>query len=198
MAYIDDYLTVEEARNYAKIDSDVDDDELVDVIAAASRAVDRHCRRSFGLADAVSELKYAARYDRDECGWVVDTHDFQTTTGLIVAVNGTTISSDDYVLAPDDAVLRGRPYERIILTGSHSACGEAREVSVTAKWGWTTVPRAVKMAVKLQGNRVHWRRDAPQGVAGSPQTGSEIRLLDSLDVDAMHVLRDYVKLAMPA
>jgi hypothetical protein len=41
----------------------------------------------------------------------------------------------------------------------------------------------VLAAAKLQCARWNFRRDAPAGVAGSPDQGSEIRLLSRLDPD---------------
>jgi hypothetical protein len=59
---------------------------------------------------------------------------------------------------------------------------------VVAQWGWTAVPAQVIAAAKLQSNRWNKRRNSPLGVAGSPEQGSEIRLLARLDPDVATVL----------
>jgi hypothetical protein len=64
-------------------------------------------------------------------------------------------------------------------------------VKVTALWGWTAVPVAVKQATLLQASRFFSRRHSPYGVAGSPELGSEIRLLARVDPDVGVSLRDY-------
>jgi hypothetical protein len=65
---------------------------------------------------------------------------------------------------------------------------------VTAVWGWTAVPTSVKQATLLQASRFHKRRHAPFGVAGSPEMGSEIRLLSRVDPDVSVALRDFNRL----
>jgi hypothetical protein len=56
-------------------------------------------------------------------------------------------------------------------------------VRVTALWGWSAVPPAIEQATLLQASRLLIRRDSPYGVAGSPEAGTEIRLLARLDPD---------------
>lgn len=48
---------------------------------------------------------------------------------------------------------------------------------------FSPVPKPVSIATKLQASRWYKRRDAPFGVAGSPELGSELRLLPKLDPD---------------
>jgi hypothetical protein len=64
-------------------------------------------------------------------------------------------------------------------------------VQVTATWGWTAVPATIKKATLLQASRFYKRRDAPFGVAGSPDMGSEMRLLAKVDPDVEVMLGDY-------
>jgi len=59
---------------------------------------------------------------------------------------------------------------------------------VVSQWGWTAVPAQVPGAARIQLSRFDWRRDAPAGIAGSPDSGSEIRLLAKLDPDAIKAL----------
>ena len=54
----------------------------------------------------------------------------------------------------------------------------------SAKWGWSAVPAAAHSATLLQMARIIKRRDAPFGVAGSPDMGNELRLLAQMDPDA--------------
>jgi hypothetical protein len=48
---------------------------------------------------------------------------------------------------------------------------------------FSPVPAEVKLATELQASRWAKRRDAPFGVAGSPELGSELRILAKLDPD---------------
>jgi hypothetical protein len=45
----------------------------------------------------------------------------------------------------------------------------------------------------LQASRLDFRRVAPAGVAGSPETGSEVRLLARVDPDVAVSLKDYIR-----
>jgi len=55
------------------------------------------------------------------------------------------------------------------------------------------VPTTVKQATLLQASRVFARREAPFGVAGSPDMGSELRLLEKVDPDVAVMLVPYVR-----
>lgn len=52
-------------------------------------------------------------------------------------------------------------------------------------------PEPVKLAAMIQASRLSKRRDSPFGVAGSPEFGSELRLLSKLDPDVETLLRPY-------
>lgn len=54
------------------------------------------------------------------------------------------------------------------------------------------IPSAVKQACLIQASRFFTRRYAPFGVAGSPDSGSEIRLLAKVDVDVAVILGPYI------
>jgi hypothetical protein len=60
---------------------------------------------------------------------------------------------------------------------------ERNGVTISAVWGWDEVPTTVEQATLLQASRFHARRFSPYGVAGSPEAGSEMRLLAKLDPD---------------
>jgi hypothetical protein len=61
-------------------------------------------------------------------------------------------------------------------------------VEVRATFGWTAIPDLVISATLLQAGRFASRRDSPYGIAGSPDTGSELRLLDKVDPDVAVML----------
>lgn len=200
MAWQPDYLTVDAAARYLRIDDDADNDELADAIAAASRGIDDHCNRQFGKVAAATTFYYKARQDYDTREWRVDIDDLHSSANLVVVVNGTTISSAGYELRPSNAVAKGKPYTLLAFTGGAEALpsGKEGEVAITSpNWGWPAVPTAVRMACKIQLSRVNWRRGAPAGIAGSPDSGSEIRLLAKLDPDAINALRGFRRSRRP-
>jgi hypothetical protein len=122
-----------------------------------------------------------------------------TTTGLAIAAD---LDDDDehehtvadgYVLRPRNAGATARPWTELLIRPSAAAGLSSADgaVEVTAAWGWSAVPAAVAEACLLQASRLVQRRDAPFGVAGSPETGSEVRLLARVDPDVAVTLGPY-------
>ena len=185
MTWAPDYVAASDLKSFLRIGDTVDDVEVDFAIAAASRAIDRAANRQFGLEAAPVQRAYTARWDKARCKYVVDIDDLMTVTGLIVTVD---VTETTYTLHPSNADLDGRPWTQIVLDGG--TCTEDG-VSVTAQFGWTAVPDAVKQATLLQASRFFKRRDAAFGVAGSPELGSELRLLAKVDPDVDVVLGPY-------
>lgn len=197
MAWRPDYITSDELKSELKIEDTDDDAWIALVIGAASRAVDRHTRRQFGLADAPVERFYAdALYRVGRSRWVLDIDDLMTVTGLAVAIGGSAVTGS--VLEPRNAAADGKPWTRLVLADGVPGVWPTDDpaVAVTARWGWTAVPTAVKAATMLQASRFYARRDSPYGVAGSPDLGSEVRLLSKVDPDVAVSLADYVRPAV--
>lgn len=189
MAWAPDYVTVDDLTDFVRITDDDDDAQAALAIAAASRAIDRLCRRQFGLVAAPEVRYYRPKWNRTRCAYVVDVDDLMTTTGLLV--DGEAVASP--VLLPRNAAAKSRPWTALELGTTRPTS----EIEVTARWGWTTVPATVKEAALLQASRVFARRGAPFGIAGSPDSGSEIRLLAKVDPDVAVSLEDYRRKARP-
>ena len=79
----------------------------------------------------------------------------------------------------DDALLT------LALQAATDAIDEACGTTVVQ---FSPVPSSVKLATELQASRWAKRRDAPFGVAGSPELGSELRILAKLDPDVQILL----------
>lgn len=200
MAWAPDYATDTELKAYLHITDTDDDAEITLAIAAASRAIDRHTNRQFGLVGSPEARYYTAGYDRKLCRWYVDIDDLMTETGLeIVADIDDDGTYDDaiteFALRPANAAVESRPWTRIYVRPGNAVRPNGNDggVKVTARWGWTTVPDTVKQATLLQASRFFKRRDAPFGVAGSPELGSELRLLAKVDPDVAVALGPYVR-----
>lgn len=197
MAWAPDYATSAELAAYVRIGDSADDVQLALAVAAASRAVDRSTHRQFGLVAAPEGRLFAAEWDAGARWWVVPMDDLMTVEGLAVAVDvddagagGMAVTG--YQLAPLNAQLTGRPWEQLLI--GHAASGrpsQTARVRVTARFGWSGVPPTVKQATLLQASRLLARRDAPFGVAGSPEAGSELRLLAKVDPDVAVILSEY-------
>lgn len=191
MAWKPDYVTLNAQKAYMHLDDTADDTELPGAITAAARAIDRACNRQFGQVDAAEERIYTARWDGERCRWIVDIDDLQDSTGLAILVNGTAITK--YTLEPVNAVLEGKAWTRLVVgrDAETQPCGAENEISGTGLWGWADFPATVVHANKLQASRFHNRRDSPYGIAGSPDQGSELRLLARVDPDVAVMLADY-------
>lgn len=185
MVWKPDYVTLADMKHDLNIGDTADDVELAVSITAASRAVDTHCRRQFGNVAATART-YRAWLDYDRARWVVDIDDLQVTPGT-VTIDGA--ATTDYVLEPRNAVADGLAWTRLVL--GESFWVDDDETVITAPWGWSAFPAPVVQATKLQAGRFVARRNAPFGIAGSPDAGSEMRLLARLDPDVAVALTGY-------
>ncbi|QJY51253.1 phage gp6-like head-tail connector protein [Pseudonocardia broussonetiae] len=200
MAWAPDYCTTIELRSFVRIpDADAQDDVQMGLaIAAASRAIDAVTHRQFGVVAAPEARYYTARYDAHRSRWYVEIDDLMTLVGLAVAFDaaGDETYSETvtlHALRPVNAPQKARPYTELVVRPASSVAvnGADAGVKVTALWGWTAVPDAVKQATLLQASRLLQRRDSPYGIAGSPDAGSEMRLLAKVDPDVEVALADY-------
>jgi len=186
MAWAPDYVTLNEAKEFLRIPlDDTEDDTVISLsITAASREIDRFAGRQFGAVDVAEERFYTPeRVAVNEYEAGID--DVQNIAGLLVTGDGVTVDAVDYDLGPINAASIGAPFTCIRFSCSHDRVG------VTALFGWSAVPDAVKSATLLQVSRLFSRRNAPFGVAGSPDVGSEVRLLAKLDADVQSIVGAY-------
>ena len=185
MPWKPDYLTAAQLKAYLRIDlaDVVDDAELAGWVTAASRAVDDATHRQFGqLSVAAGRTYRRAPYYQPRTGlYELEVDDVQDITAM--TIGGLPYATSGATALPDNAPADGYPYTRLGFTECPTA-----PVVVVARWGWTAVPAQVVQACKLQCNRWAARRDSPLGVAGSPDQGSELRLLARLDPDVRTVL----------
>jgi hypothetical protein len=183
VAWAPDYVSATDIATYLGV-SDSVDNALYGVWAtAASRAIDRKCNRQFGKLSVAAARTYRrpAYYSADLCMWLVDIDDVFDLTGLLVG--GVAYASSGAVLLPDNAPADSRPWTQLGFTSCPT-----QPLVVTALFGWSAVPTQVTAACYLQAARWNFRRNAPAGVAGSPDSGSEVRLLAKLDPDVSTTL----------
>lgn len=202
MPWAPDYITDAEMRDYVRIEGDADDfddAQIRDAVAGASRAVDAECQRQFGRTDAPEARYYVPRWSKTRRGWLVAADDMTgsaaVTVALDSAMDGTFATAlATVLLRPANAPARGRPWEGLLFTAPAGVTvrGLADEVRVTTVFGWpVAAPQTVVLATKMQGSRFLARRDAPFGVAGNPEQGSELRLLAKVDPDVAVMLKGY-------
>jgi len=194
MAWAPTYASTPELAAYLRITDTDDDLELGVALEAASRAIDHETSRQFGKTDSVEERTFEVdRWSRLHGRYVVKIDDIMTATGLVVTVDGSAVAASDYSLLPTNAAAEGRPWTSMHLdavTSPTKGTGPGT-VAIDATYGWTSVPVAIKQACLLQASRLFNRRHAPFGVAGSPDIGSELRLLAMVDPDVAVILKKY-------
>lgn len=193
MALYPDYATTAELKSHLRVTDSADDTALGIAITAASRAIDHFTNRQFGLNGSAVARVYSYKGECIEGRVALAVDDLMTTTGLAMAVDldgdntyeTSLTNASDFDLWPWNASGDGKPWTHIVMrpTASSGLPCEARGIQVTANWGWSTVPTVVKNACLIQAARFFTRRDSPYGIAGSPDIGSEMRLLARLDPD---------------
>ena len=192
------YATIDDLRDHLRISDATDDPRLLSVLTATCRSIDRYCGQVFSSDDAATARVYSP-YRPDRL-W---THPFHTTTGLVVETD----TSDDgtfdttwtvtteYVAGPEsgyDQAGFAVPYNRIEAVGSRRFPIDRRRARtrVTAQWGWTAVPDAVREATLIKAARVFRRRDTPEGLAGGGEFGV-VRVSSREDPDVVMLLAPF-------
>jgi hypothetical protein len=195
VALYPDYVTSAQLKAQLRINDSADDAAVAIAVTAASRAIDHSTNRQFGLNGSAVARVYTWDGRYIEGLPAIEVDDFMTTTGLVVkldqAGSGTYGSAlTGYDPWPWNAVADGKPYTHLVSRSYASAFPTlfSQGVQVTANWGWSTVPTIVQQATLIQGGRFFVRRDSQYGVAGSPETGTELRLFERLDPDVALML----------
>lgn len=207
MTWRPDYATTAELKAQVGIPlADTQDDANLGLcITTASRAIDQCCNRQFG-SEASPVARYYTYDARVRVGNLIALaiDDLMTTSGLLVATDfaqdhtysSSLVYSTNFDLWPWNAPADGMPYTHLVLRSGTAVVSSLLPywegaVRVTAQWGWTSVPSAIKEATLIQAARFFKRKDAPFGVAGSPEMGSELRLLQKLDPDVAVMVSPY-------
>jgi hypothetical protein len=184
MALAPDYTTASAVKALLGITDTVEDTEIGLAITAASRMVDHFCRRQFGQEPSDSTRYYEITGDTVAVG------DYMAAPTTVSVEQGTEVTAltitTDYRLHPRNSVADGKPYTHIYLENSY---GMDAWLKVVGTLGWSSVPDLIEQATQIQALRLFKRKDAAFGIAGSPETGSEMRLLSKLDPDVEVLLR---------
>ncbi len=193
------YATLEEFKVWVGIPvlDDTDDDTLQLALDAASGQIDAYCDRTFTVDETPTVRVYSP-----DLGGILTVDPISSTTGLVVATDDnndgtyetTWTLGVDYRLDPPNAAAYGEAYTRLVALGTRwfPRLRYRPSVQVTALFGWPgDVPAAVKEAALLQAALLWKRKDAPFGVAGSVELGSEMRILSKLDPNAQDLLRPF-------
>jgi hypothetical protein len=176
----------------------VEHDPLLEVtIEAVSRAIDNYCGRRFYQ---VSENQYYTPED----GETLYVNDIGTTSSLSVYTDedgdGTfevTWTSDDYNLAPYNALLNNEVYNMIETAagGSYSFPTVKRSTKIFAFFGWASVPKPIRAACILWTARLFKRYVTPLGASAMTALGEMRMQIPEFDGDIKQMLAPYVRFA---
>lgn len=194
------YGTVKELRAHIDKSAIVDDWELAQLLDAASRNIDRFCRRPDGFFAAVEDS--ARTYRGNNKSWLrIDECISVTTVKTKSSATSSyeTWASTDYMTATGDERnpdYNGSPITalRVDPNGDYSIFyrdGTYPTVEVTAKWGFSeTIPHDIKAACLMQAAR--WYKRLQSGMSDT-LANAEIGMLmytQSLDPDIRRLLVD--------
>lgn len=174
----------------------VDDTQIDLAVQAASYMIEQYCERQFAQDVTTSNRIYVA-----DSPWLVRTDDFATLTGFVLATDpgedgsfSQAWTSSDYQLEPLNGNNFGEPWPYHTIRAIESLefpmnYGKAL-VRVTAKWGWASIPPAVKQATVIQAITVFKSPDAPFGATPFADTGI-LRLRSALHPTAAALVAPY-------
>lgn len=199
MAMGDPYATLTELKAYMQSTLQGEtmyDEVLTMALDSVSREIETHCNRQFNKDDAASardfepEKVFTIREGSKVTHWLA-VDDFYDAASLVVESGGVTWTSSDYRLHPRNGIVNGQPgwaYWEIQAASALRFDPDA-DTTITAKWGWPTVPAPVKQACLILTSETFQIKDAPFGVAGLDQFGV-IRVRDNRMAESK--LADYV------
>lgn len=188
--------SLSDVKSAMNIFDSTDDPRISLAVEAASRMIEADCNRRFYQDASVSTRVFTPL-----SGFLVLTDDISTTTGLIVKTDtgfdgtfGQTWTSADYQLEPLNGIVDGQVWPatqiRAIESLTFPYSRTRAVVQVTAKWGWSAVPTAVKQAAIIQSISVFKSVEAPFGALGLADTGI-LRIRSGLHPSAAMLVAPY-------
>lgn len=166
------YVTTSAVKSaLGKLSSDDRDELISQATRSASRLIDRRTGRQFWADNTVSERTFGTdRVIRDRAGYALLVDDIADSNGLSVTQSGVLVSGLTY--GPRNAAAYGRPITQLRAATSTTTNPFLYDVTVSARWGWPSVPDEIAQAALLLAARLYRRRDSPQGVIGSAEWGA--------------------------
>jgi hypothetical protein len=184
------YITVEEAREYARTEVDADAAQVDVALLAACRDIDNWCQRTFTVPTSATPRLFTPQFGSS----LLRVDDIANTTNLVVVDDGATLAAASYQLevSPgqvNQATRTGEswPYGWIRLLDHDWWTHDAHRatVSVTARWGWPATPDAVKLAARILTRDYLMARDVRFGIAQFGADGFTRRVGENATVAAL-------------
>lgn len=191
----DPYATLQEFKNYQGVaavnqSNTSKDAAITQALDAASRQIEQFCGRQFNKQSFATPREFEVTNARSlsvDDFWTTDLLDIEFTSNPDV-IQGEHFS-DYYAPFPRNGIVDGSPgwpYYGIDFMSVRRVFLRGQYLTVTAKWGWPSVPATVKQATLIVANQLLRLADAPLGVTGMEgQFGGMIRVRDIPQVASM-------------
>ena len=201
MAITNGYCALSEIKTYIGLSGSGQDTNLESAVESASREIDQYCGRIF--YETTSQVRTYTPTNRYE----LEVDDISTVTGLVVKLDTTDDGSydttltinTDFIVSPvnrSNVLDENQPITMLKILDKRSSerfdVDIINNVQVTAKYGFSSVPSAIKQATFLQATRLFKRKDSPFSTYGNPQTGTA-ELFNRFDPDALKLIKGYTK-----
>ena len=203
MAIVNGYATLSEVKAAARITDDIDDSLLETAIESSSRDIDAYTERVFFNTGATA----VTRIYIPENIYLLETDDIIAVTSIKSDTTGEggfdqTWASTDYQLEPLNGLAGGiaTPFTRVRAVGDYLwpiyeprdiNAGQA-SVQIVARFGFASIPSAIKQATILASLRAYKRYESPTGVLGFSDMG--VVRVGRLDPDVERLIQPYRKI----
>lgn len=203
MPIVNGYATLQDVKAAARITDSIDDSLLEIAIESSSRDIDAYCERVFFNTGATAVARVYIPQDI----YLLETDDIISVTSIKSDTTGEggfnqTWAATDYQLEPLNGIAGGipTPFTRIRAVGDYLwpiyeprdiNAGQA-SVEVTARFGFASVPTAIKQATILASLRAYKRYESPTGVLGFSDIG--VVRVGRLDPDVERLVSPYRKI----
>jgi hypothetical protein len=175
MAIVNGYATLADVRAALRMTSTVDDPRIEQCVEAASRAIDEVTGRRFFLDVAGTARQYLPSSSTlciiDDLAYATSGISVQSDDGSNTFATTWLVGSDfQYEPRTAPAATENRPITAIRATGTKRflvADDLQRSVQVSGKWGWASIPHAIRNATIQQAINLFKRHDSPGGVVSS-------------------------------
>jgi hypothetical protein len=203
LAIVNGYATLSEVKAAARITDDIDDSLLETAIESSSRDIDAYTERVFFNTGATA----VTRIYIPENIYLLETDDIIAVTSIKSDTTGEggfdqTWASTDYQLEPLNGLAGGiaTPFTRVRAVGDYLwpiyeprdiNAGQA-SVQIVARFGFASIPSAIKQATILSSLRAYKRYESPTGVLGFSDMG--VVRVGRLDPDVERLIQPYRKI----
>ena len=203
MAIVNGYATLAEVKAAARITDSIDDSLLETAIESSSRDIDAYTERVFFNTGATA----VTRIYIPENIFLLETDDIISVTSIKSDTTGEggfdqTWASTDYQLEPLNGIVGGiaTPFTRVRAVGDYLwpiyeprdiNAGQA-SVQIVARFGFDSIPSAIKQATILSSLRAYKRYESPTGVLGFSDMG--VVRIGRLDPDVARLIDPYRKI----